>query len=619
MLASVDAENTYGTITPEVPNTKYFLEKGDFDKAVGKDFIKYANRTLDKGHKFMVGLSHGKSPAGAYRYIFDHYHELSHPENILYTFVNSPMIRQRNLEGIMDAREFIKKLFRTGKVTRSQIIGYNFNRESLEAYAADFNKSISAYLKEHDKKGFDYVFLACDPTGRVAAIERKSTAFDSSEIAVVVTNRGEKELTGTPHFLLLSRRIAFLATKADKRRALAWLYSTDVKPNRSPAFLRYLPEVQKRMTVFVDDNALTWPQIEVERKTPYGVSTIRVDTAYPYNESAKEKLPVIVMVHGFLGLNSFDGLLARIRTRQYIAAAMHYGSIPNDLPPAEYSEHIAKNIDAVVDFFGSKGHPVYIFDHSMGNLYFMMIDRELNKYPGIKKYLRGRIGANPFFGEEAKHATLGFLDNVIIPALSFTKGFAAKTLILTLRNVIPIDTKSGVRKRGIQLSEWLISKESALRERIWAAAKERILYLMTNMDSLPHLNRVPIEKALNRLPAKVFAIQIHSALEESIAFDNQHGLVNMPKNNIPVLILKTDRDGVARFVPRIYENCKGIEVMDITNPHEDDLFREHLYHMVHPKRTAEIIDAFITRIENSAEGAVNATSKKVVTANPLNN
>jgi 6-phosphogluconolactonase/glucosamine-6-phosphate isomerase/deaminase len=608
-MASVDAQNHYGTLTPEVPNTKYFLTTEEFDKAVGKDFIKSANRTLEKGRKFMVGLSHGKSPAGAYRYIFEHYKELANPQNILYTFVNSPMIKQRNLEGIMDARGFIKKLFRTGKVTRSQIIGYNFNRESLEAYAADFNLSISAYLKEHDKEGFDYVFLACDPTGRVAAIEHKSTAFDSNQIAVVVTNRGEKELTGTPGFLLRSKRIAFLATKADKRRALAWLYSTDVNPNRSPAFLRFLPDVHKRMTVFVDDKALTWPQIEVERKTPYGISTIRVDTAYPYIENAKEKLPVIVMVHGFLGLNSFDGLLARVSTHRYIAAAMHYGSIPHDLPPSEYSEHVAKNIEAVVEFFGARGHHVYIFDHSMGNLYFMMIDRELNKYPAIKKYLRGRIGANPFFGEEAKHATLGFLDNVIIPALSFTKGFAAKTLIFTLRNVIPIDTKSGVRKRGIQLSEWLISKESALRERIWQAAKERILYLMTNMDSLPHLNRIPIEKALNHLPAKVFAIQIHSALEESIAFDNQYGLINMPKQNIPVLILKTERDGVARFVPRIYEG-KGVEIIDITNPHEDDLFREHLYHMVHPKRTAEIIDEFVTKVESGNPGSTKVVANK---------
>jgi hypothetical protein len=494
----------------------------------------------------------------------------------------------------MDAREFVKKMFRTGLVTREQIIGYNFNRESLEAYAADFNQSVSNFLKEHEKEGFDYVFLACNPSGRVAAIDRNSKAFDSTDIAVIVNDRREKELTGTPYFLKLSKRIAFLATKADKRRPLAWLYAADAKRNESPGFLRYVPNIQKRMTVFIDDTALTWPQIEVVRETPYGNSVIRVDTANPYNENAKEKLPVIILIHGFLGLNSFDGLLATVPSHLYIAAAMHYGSIPNDLPPSEYSHHIARNINAVVDYFGSNGHPVYIFDHSMGNIYFMMIDRELDKYPAVKKYLKGRIGANPFFGEESKHAILGFLDNVILPALSYAKGLAAKTLIVTLRKMIPLDTKSGVRRRGINLSDWLISKESSMRDRIWGAAKERILYLMTNMDSLPHLNRIPIERALNRLPAKVFAIQTHSALEQSIAFDKQIGLLNIPKRNIPVLILKSERDGVARFVPRMYQG-KNIEIIDVTNEQEHDLFREHLYHMVNPERTAEIIDNFIQR------------------------
>lgn len=579
---------------PEVPDTKYFLTRDEFDKAVGKDFIKHANRTLEKGQMFMVGLSHGKSPSGAYRYIFEHYSELKNPQNIRYTFVNSPTLRQRDTDGVMDAREFVKKMFRTGLVTREQIIGYNFNRESLEAYAADFNQSVSNFLKEHGKEGFDYVFLACNPSGRVAAIDRNSKAFDSTDIAVIVNDRREKELTGTPYFLKLSKRIAFLATKADKRRPLAWLYAADAKKNESPGFLRYVPNIQKRMTVFIDDTALTWPQIEVVRETPYGNSVIRVDTANPYNENAKEKLPVIILIHGFLGLNSFDGLLATIPSHLYIAAAMHYGSIPNDLPPAEYSHHIARNINAVVDFFGSKGHPVYIFDHSMGNIYFMMIDRELDKYPAVKKYLKGRIGANPFFGEESKHAILGFLDNVILPALSFAKGLAAKTLIVTLRKMIPLDTKSGVRRRGINLSDWLISKESSMRDRIWGAAKERILYLMTNMDSLPHLNRIPIERALNRLPAKVFAIQTHSALEQSIVFDKQIGLLNIPKRNIPVLILKSERDGVARFVPRMYQG-KNIEIVDVTNEQEHDLFREHLYHMVNPERTSEIIDNFIQR------------------------
>lgn len=582
---------------PEVPDTKYFLTREEFDKAVGKDFIKHANRTLEKGQMFMVGLSHGKSPSGAYRYIFEHYNELKNPQNIRYTFVNSPTLRQRDTDGVMDAREFVKKMFRTGLVTREQIIGYNFNRESLEAYAADFNQSVSNFLKEHGKEGFDYVFLACNPSGRVAAIDRNSKAFDSTDIAVIVNDRREKELTGTPYFLKLSKRIAFLATKADKRRPLAWLYAADAKKNESPGFLRYVPNIQKRMTVFIDDTALTWPQIEVVRETPYGNSVIRVDTANPYNENAKEKLPVIILIHGFLGLNSFDGLLATIPSHLYIAAAMHYGSIPNDLPPAEYSHHIARNINAVVDFFGSKGHPVYIFDHSMGNIYFMMIDRELDKYPAVKKYLKGRIGANPFFGEESKHAILGFLDNVILPALSFAKGLAAKTLIVTLRKMIPLDTKSGVRRRGINLSDWLISKESSMRDRIWGAAKERILYLMTNMDSLPHLNRIPIERALNRLPAKVFAIQTHSALEQSIAFDKQIGLLNIPKRNIPVLILKSERDGVARFVPRMYQG-KNVEVIDVTNEQEHDLFREHLYHMVNPERTSEIIDNFIQRTQS---------------------
>jgi 6-phosphogluconolactonase/glucosamine-6-phosphate isomerase/deaminase len=596
-MDSQQPNNTYGIVTPNMPETKYFLTTDKFDKAVGNDFIKHANRTLEKGQKFMVALSHGKSPSGAYRYIFENYKELKNPENILYTFVNSPMAQQRDLEGVMDARSFVKKLFRSGLITRDQLIGHDFSRESVEAYVKDFNQSVSAYLDAHDKEGFDYVFLSCSHRGKVAAIERFSKAFESNEIAAVVNTGRGKEVTGTPSFLLRSKRIAFLATKAEKRRPLAWLLAHEVKQDQSPGFLRYLPNVQKRLTVFVDDKALTWPQVEVVRETPYGPSVIRVDTATKYNENAKEKLPVVLFIHGFLGLNSFDGMLAEIPSHKFIAAAMHYGSIPNDLPPSEYSHHIAKNIDAVVDYFGSNGHPIYIYDHSMGNIYFMMIDRELNKYPAVKKYLKGRIGANPFFGEEAKHAILGFLDNVIIPSLSHISGFTAKTMIMTLRGLIPIDSKDGVRKRGIQLSEWLISKESKMRDRIWTAAKERILYLMTNMDSLPHLNRIPIERALNRLPAKIFAIQTFSALEQSKAFDEQQGLLNISQRNVPVLILKSERDGVARFVSRIYKG-ENIEVLDVTNDHEYDLFREHLYHMAHPHRTTRLIDDFITRVES---------------------
>ncbi len=578
------------------PETKYYHSKEDFDKAVGKDFIKHANRVLEKGEKFIVGLSHGQSPSGAYDFILKNYREIIRPENIIYTFVNSKFQSQANLVGITDATLFLKKLFKAGWLNRAQILGSAISKQSLETYVVEFNNTIKTYLNGQQKTGLDYVFLSCSSHGRIAGIERNSKAFNSTEIAVLVSYRKDKEMTVTPHFLKQTNRIAFLATKADKRRPLAWLYDVHGKENESPSFIRHIEKVEKRMTVFIDDHALTWPQIEVVRNTPYGDSVIRVDTANPYKANAKEKLPVIVMIHGFLGLNSFDGLLAKIPSHQYIAAAMHYGTIPHDLPPEEYSHHIARNIEAVVRYFGENGHPVYIFDHSMGNIYFMMIDRELKQFEGIRKYLRGRIGANPFFGEESKHAIIGFLDTVILPAMSAKDSLTARAMLMALRSVVPFDSKAGVRKRGINLSDWLIRKDSAMREKIWAAAKKRILELMSQMDSLPHLNRIPIEKALNRLPAKVFAIQIHSALEQSKAFDKQVGLLNIPKYHIPVLILKSERDGVAKFTDHIYKG-RNIEVKDVTNEQEDDLFREHLYHMVYPQEATEIIDAFIQNTE----------------------
>jgi len=587
----------------QAPAYRYFLTKAEFDKGVGKDFIKFVNAETEKSKCCLIGLSHGISPSGAYDYILAHYKEIKHPERLFYTFVNSPLQRQRDLKGITDAKVFLQKLYKLGHINRDQILGRNLVRDDMEQYAKEFNQLIATVLEANNKVGLDYVFLASNPSGRVAGIERKSKAFASQDIATVVNVKGEIELTGTPQFLLKSSRIAFLATKSDKRRALAWLYAIWGKPNESPSFLRFADNVKKRITVFVDDQALTWPQIEVVRKTQYGDSTIRIDLANPYKPNAKEKLPVVILIHGFLGLNSFDALLTAIPSHQYIAAAMHYGSIPNDLPPSEYSKHIVKNIDAVVDFFGANGHPVYIFDHSMGNIYFMMIDRDFKQLPGIKKYLCGRIGANPFFGEEAKHAIVGFLDNVIVPSMSWQNP-PAKALILGLRNIIPLDSKDGVRKRGIQLSDWLIRKESSIRDRIWSAAKGRILFLMTTMDSLPHLNRVPIEKALNRLPAKVFAIQTHSALEESRAFDHQEGLINMVKHNIPVLILKSERDGVAKYVSRIYE-AKGVEVIDVTNHEEKDLFKEHLYHMVDPLNTVAILDKFVTDSEAARKEKLN--------------
>ena len=581
------------TNTPyKAPSTKYFKTKEAFDIGVGQDFIIEANKLLNKGEQFLVGLSHGQSPAGAYNYIIEHYNELRNPQNIRFTFINSPLITQEGLEGIVDARVFVLQLLREKLITKEQIIGRNFDASEIDTYCKEVNETLQNYLDSQQKEGLDYAFLATNPDGRIAGIERRSKAFQSDEISIVVTLKKEKEITITPSFLRKTKKIAFLATKSDKRRPLAWLFSIWGKTDESPSFLRFFDDVENRVTVFVDDLALTWPQIEIERETPYGKSLIKIDVPRPYKPNAKEKLPVVLLIHGFLGLNSFDALLAAMPTSKYIAAAMHYGSVPTDLPVSDYSKHVVKNIDAVVDFFGSNGHPVYIFDHSMGNIYFQMMDRDYEKLKGIKTYLKGRIGANPFFGEEAKHAFIGFLDTVILPSLSFFKSTLESSVLYTLRQLVPFDSKKGVRKRGINLSKMMIDNESTRRNNAWVAIKKRILYLMTNMDSLPQLNRIPIENALNRLPAKIFAIQVNSALEESKSFDKLIGLTNLKK--LPVLILKSEKDGVAKFVPRIYES-NNVAIRDITNNEEKDLFREHLYHMVHPIRTTEIIDDFITK------------------------
>lgn len=579
-----------------VPETLYFTAKEAFNQAVGQDFIDYANKITEGGQKFLVGLAHGQSPAGAYEYILEHYHEIRRSSLIRFTFTNSRLKRQRGLEGITDARAFLKKMLRKGLITKDQILGRGLNRDDIEEYTLGFNNKLKSYMEKHNKAGFDYVFLSFDPTGRVAGVSRNSKAFGSDELVIIVDDLGEKEITGTPNFLAKAKRIAFLATKSDKRRPLAWLYYRWGKANESPSFLRHIDKVEDRMTVFIDDQALTWPQIKIVRQTTYGTSNIRLDFAKPYDENAAEKLPVVLLIHGFLGLNSFDGVLAAMPTHQCIGAAMHYGSIPYDLPPKLYSDHIVKNINEVVTYFGEKGHPVYIFDHSMGNTYFMLMDRDYKSLPGIQKYLCGRIGANPFFAEHAKHAFIGFLDNVLLPAVSFRKNTGAKTTLMGLRRLVPLDTRKGVRRRGIKLTDWLIRKDSFTRERIWQAVKGRILYIMTNLESVPHLDRIPIERALSRLPAKVFAIQVHAALLESKSHDKQTSMENMAKYNVPILILKSEKDAIAKFSPQLHKT-PNVRVIDVTDEKEKDLFREHLYHMVNPAKATRIIVDFVEGVE----------------------
>jgi len=39
--------------------------------------------------------------------------------------------------------------------------------------------------------------------------------------------------------------------------------------------------------------------------------------------------------------------------------------------------------------------------------------------------------------------------------------------------------------------------------------------------------------------------------------------------------------------------------LDVTNPDENDLFKEHLYHMVFQKETLELIENFIDRVQKN--------------------
>lgn len=580
----------------KAPRTHYCLTKVEFNEAVGNDFINTANTETENGQPFLVGLSHGQSPAGVYQYILDHYDQIKRPDLINYTAINSKLKRQRGLQNIMDATSFLKELLATGKIEKNQIIGRSLDREDLVSYKNGLNRWLGGYLARHEKEGLDFVFLASDPNGLVAGITRYSKAFESDKFVVVVDDTSEPELTYTPYFLKKSKRIAFLATKSEKRRPLAWLYYRWGSANESPSFLRHIDDVENRMTVYIDDNALTWPQVTVRRRTIYGISTIRVDVARPFNPNRKKKLPVILMIHGFLGLNTFDGLLAFIPSHKYIAAAMHYGTIPNDLPPKKYSQFVMKNINHVVNFFGKQGHEVYILDHSIANNYMVMMNDKMDDLPGIKKYLKGRIAMNPFFGVEAKHASINFIDKVVLKS---KLSMVDRTVFRIAEKVMESQTKKGVRVSGSVIFDWLVKTDSQIRNRIWRSIKNTVLNIVTDLETIPDLNKVPMEHTLNRLPFKIFVIQIRSMLFETKKLEHLERLEGYEKNKIPTLVLKSELDPIARFVPQFYENTSNAAILDITNNDETDLFKEHLFYLIHPHTTINILESFIEECKKS--------------------
>lgn len=580
------------------PKTVHLNNQAEFSAEVGIDFITTANEVTGRGHKFLVGLSHGISPSGPYQYILDHYDEIKHPELIHYTFINSKLQRQRGLVDVRDAVSFVKELLKTAKITNDQIIGRSVDRDNLDVYRKGMNKLLKDYFKNSNKRGLDYVFVASDPEGLVAGITRESEAFGSNDYVVKVTDTKEPELTFTPYFLSQSQRIAFLATKSDKRKALAWLYYKWGTPDKSPEFLRFIDDVESRMTVFVDDRALTWPQVILSRRTEYGNTTIKVDMAEPFSVEISKK-PIVLMIHGFLGLNTFDALLSFSPSDSYIPAALHFGTVPHQLPYlSKYSQLIVENIDFVVEYFGKHGHPVYIFDHSMANIYMLMIEEQMENLNGIKKYLKGRISSNPFFGGEVKHTTLNFLDKVLLPA---KLSFSDRLVFNASRKAISPQSKSFNREMSIQLNKWLVKKDNIITEKVWVEIKKRVIAILMDLDSIPELNRIPITHTVMKLPIKLFAIQIQSALRESKHLDNLERLNNYEKYEIPTLVLKSSIDPIAKFVYKPYEYTENCTILDITNFEERDLFKEHLYYLIRPQTTIKVIEQFVEANEAEKE------------------
>ena len=131
------------SIKPLNIKPKYFKTKEEFNKAVSKDFVAHANQTLISGKKFLVGLSHGQSPAGAYQLIVQYFSKIKNKKNIYFTFVNSPLKTQENLTDVFTASQFLKKLVREGLITKEQVLGRNIHQEILEEDAVEFNNEIT--------------------------------------------------------------------------------------------------------------------------------------------------------------------------------------------------------------------------------------------------------------------------------------------------------------------------------------------------------------------------------------------------------------------------------------------------------------------------------------------
>jgi hypothetical protein len=124
------------------PQIKYQKSRKEFDIAVGEDFIQSANKFHSKKEeRYLVGLSHGQSPSGAYTYILENYSRIKRPDLIRYTFINTPSKRLSKSINYLDANAFLHELQDRKLLEKENVLGSSLHVSNIEEYSVEFNKN----------------------------------------------------------------------------------------------------------------------------------------------------------------------------------------------------------------------------------------------------------------------------------------------------------------------------------------------------------------------------------------------------------------------------------------------------------------------------------------------
>ena len=124
-------------------------------------------------------------------------------------------------------------------------------------------------------------------------------------------------------------------------------------------------------------------------------------------------------------------------------------------------------------------------------------------------------------------------------------------------------------------------------------------------SSVPWANTMTLRQKFVRPARHVQLASVRVVTEVALARAKLARLESFRRNlsativqQIPILVIKSERDAVAKFDASIHQT-DNIMVLDVTNPKETDLFREHLFHMAHPIKATKIISDFVDKIEKN--------------------